>query len=61
MHMDIKDFTRWLENEWKNTSSTLNIERLDKLQIAWDIVLEYLKYIQDKQDKINADCKDMTD
>lgn len=56
--MDIQDFTRWLENEWRNTSSTLNVERLDRLQIAWDIVLEYLQYIQDRQDKINADCKD---
>lgn len=58
MHMEIKDFVQWLDNEWRNTAPTKDIERLKDLKTAWDIVLEYIQYMQDKADKINADCKD---
>ena len=56
--MEIKDFVQWLDNEWRNTAPTKDIERLKDLTTAWDILLEYIQYMQDKADKINADCKD---
>ena len=52
------NFGDYLEVEWKNA----NKENLEKLLIAWEIYLRYMDLLIqqwiDKQEKIEADCKD---